>query len=101
MNGKNEERIKNETMFMRAIDKPHLLIVAEKIEIKPGKTIDGLFMNLNEPNKLQYSLAEFGDEQGLQEYIDFFTKALERHRKIDRDEKAEVIHLNDKPDKRR
>ncbi len=98
MNSKNDERIRDEKTFMRAIDRLHLLLFAESIKIKStGKTIEGLSMNLHEMGKLQFALAHFGDEKELEELIDFFTKALERHKTIDRGKKAEVIPFNDKP----
>lgn len=99
MDEKNNDRMQRKKDFGRAIERPHLLVFAEKIKLKSGKTVYGVTTTLNEPNKLQYSLAEYGDEESLQELINFFNEALERHRKIDRGENAEVIHLNDKPDK--
>ena len=100
MNRGNDERIRDEKLFIGAIDKPHILIFAEKFKLKSTeKTIEGLISNSSELAKLQYALAKYSDEKELQESVDFFTGALERHRKIDKGEKAEVLPLKDDPNK--
>jgi len=55
---------------------------------------------IGKDKRLAREVASFSDEEELQGLVDFFTEALERHRKIDEGINAEVIPLNDKPNER-
>lgn len=64
--------------------------------LKSGKAAEGLIMSQYDLGKLQFALASNSDKDELQELINFFAEALERHRKIENGVKGEVIPLNDK-----
>jgi hypothetical protein len=96
MNQKNDERMQQEKRLKNAAGRPHLLIFAEKTSLKSGGTEEGLIMIQYDLGKLQFALASNSDEDELQGLINFFTEALERHRKTHSGIKAEVIPLNDK-----
>ncbi len=53
MNQDEDERKRREKVFERALEKPHLLIYAEKFEFETVATGEGLFMEFHKPNKLQ------------------------------------------------
>jgi len=92
--------MESKKLFMRAIDRPHLLIFAEKIRLKSGESIKGLQTSTRELNKLQFSLANHSDEEKLQELICFFTEALERLKTIAEGiNMGKIIHLDDAPKK--
>ena len=69
--------------LMAAIDKPHLLIYEESYQLhssnQNAETVVRCDYNLPQ---LHYALAKHSNEEELQAYIDYFTEALVRHRKI-------------------
>ena len=92
-----DEKIVQERWFKEAIGKPSLLVFADKISLKSGKTAEGLQIHSFDMGKLQYALAEHCEESQLKEMADFFNKALKRRLKIKKGIKGEVIPLKDKP----
>ena len=77
------DRKTREKRLMAAIDKPHLLIYEESFELhsssQEAETVVRCDYNLPQ---LHYALAKHSNEEELQAYIDYFTEALVRYRKI-------------------
>ena len=80
-NNKREEKKR----FAEAFEQPHFLISAQNIKIKHTK-VEGFITYTKDLAALQFALAKQSSEEELQGFIDFFTEALNRHRKIERSE---------------
>ena len=72
MNRGIDERTQDEKLFIGAIDKPHILIVAENLKLKStGKTVKGLISNSYELAKLQYALARYSGEKNCKDLLNY------------------------------
>ncbi len=78
-----EDREIRKYRLMAAIDKPHLLIYEESFQLhsssQDAETVVRCDYKLPQ---LHYALAKHCNEEELEAYIDYFTEALVRYRKI-------------------
>ena len=80
-------------LLAEAGNKPHIFIFDDSRHLNMGAHLTGIIKEIKEPEKLQLLIAKHWDEDEIQSFIDFFTEALERHRKIGSGEKAEVVPI--------
>jgi hypothetical protein len=83
MNQENDESIQQKKNLDAAIGHPHLLVSAQKIVLKSGKTVENICTITHKPEELLHALVYHSNEAGLQRLISFFSKALEKHRKFE------------------